>query len=83
MSQVDLVADVPPTDPSNADQLASLVEECGQLFTAVTERSSHLRGEIESQYGSRPADPEVLHPFFHFFVSAIKARKPIGLERSM
>eukprot|EP00283_Hemiselmis_rufescens_P017291 CAMPEP_0173445108 /NCGR_PEP_ID=MMETSP1357-20121228/33607_1 /TAXON_ID=77926 /ORGANISM="Hemiselmis rufescens, Strain PCC563" /LENGTH=260 /DNA_ID=CAMNT_0014411241 /DNA_START=38 /DNA_END=821 /DNA_ORIENTATION=+ len=49
------------------DSLEEVVADCDQLFANVMARSSHLAREIESQYGSRPSDPER----FSFWLSSI------------
>ncbi len=60
-TQVELLSDTSSEDPPEHESIRALAEECSQLFAAVIERSHHSMSEIESQYGSRPLDPEVRH----------------------
>uniref|UniRef100_A0A7S1E1Q8 Uncharacterized protein n=1 Tax=Hemiselmis andersenii TaxID=464988 RepID=A0A7S1E1Q8_HEMAN len=65
--QVDLVNDGVSASESERQALEEAVSDCEQLFASVMARSSHLAREIESQYGSRPADSER----FSFWLSSI------------
>lgn len=57
--QVEHVADEPCNAPDSSEVLKDVMKETSDVFETVMERSSHLAREIESQYGSRPSDPEV------------------------
>jgi hypothetical protein len=61
-----VVPDTPCTSPEDESNLKEVLSQTSVLFSKVMERSSHLAREIESQYGSRPADPEVgFQTFLH------------------